>query len=179
MGKPEFYEKVKDIVQSKKEVGYHVYYELVKTEFNESDSIRNIIRMKARKLKGFSGTYKENSSDNFFSKYIQQPDYDSLGIDSSDHWADVNYLELINYWEKTNGSIILDSIDLNTPFDQPFKSRVPYTQKEYNQVFIKYRNFHLINEIFKNNDDKILILYGKGHYKDLKKQLKKFNSKLN
>lgn len=170
LGKPEFYDSVKKLVIDKKNNGYTVFYELVKTDF-EADSLKRIeIRMKARKLKGFSGTYRDNSDS--FEGYIQQPDYSELGIDSSDIWSDVNYLELINKWEELNGEIKLDSIDLNTPFDKPFDKGVDYSNKDYNKVFIRYRNEHLLNKINESNSNKIVILYGFGHLKDFQKLLK-------
>lgn len=172
MGKPEFYDKVKEIVKNKKKDDFRVYYELVSTDFTDDDSLRNEIRRKARKIKGFSGTYKDNASGSYFSKYIQQPSYADLGIDSMDVWADVDYLQLITYWEEVNGKIILDSTDMNTPFNVKLDRGVSYTKDEYNKVFIDFRNKHLISLIKNNSDKKILILYGKGHYKNFRKQLK-------
>lgn len=172
MGKPEFYDNVKEIIKNKKEDGFRVYYELVSTDFTDDDSLRNEIRRKARKIKGFSGTYKDNASGSYFSKYIQQPSYPDLGVDSTDIWADVNYLQLITYWENVNSKIILDSTDMNTPFNEKLDRGAFYTKDEFNNVFIDYRNKHLINIIKNNSDKKILILYGKGHLKNFRKQLK-------
>lgn len=175
MGKQEFYENVKNTVIDKKNSGYVVYYELISTDFTTDSLLKDNIRRKARKLKGFSGSYKDNASGSVFDKYIQQPSYFELGIDSTDKRADVNYLQLIKQWELLNGEIVLDSIDLNTPFDEKFNKGTFYTRKEYNRIFIEYRNEHLLETINASSDKKILILYGFGHLRDFKKKAKKIN----
>ncbi|MCX7638745.1 MAG: hypothetical protein N2044_12950, partial [Cyclobacteriaceae bacterium] len=174
----EFYENVKNTVIDKKNSGYVVYYELVSTNLTTDPLLKDTIRRKARKLKGFSGSYKENASSSVFDKYIQQPSYFELGIDSTDKRADVNYLQLIEQWELLNGKIMLDSIDLNTPFDEKFNKGTFYTRKEYNRVFIEYRNEYLLETINAGSDKKILILYGFGHLRNFKKQAKKINKTL-
>jgi len=175
MGKKEFYDDVTNIIKEYKSKGYVVYYELISTDFTKDTELKNTIRRKVRKLKGFSGTYKENAPDGFAEKYISQPKYTDLGTDSTDIRADVNYLELINEWEKQNGIIELDSLDLNTPFTEKFNKRINYTKKQYNAIFIEYRNKHLINLIKNSSSNKILVIYGKGHRKNFKKQLKQLN----
>ena len=175
LGKKEFYDNVKNKIERYKKEGYVVYYELISTDFTKDSLLKDRIHRKVRKIKGFSGSYEENAPD-FAKKYISQPDYINLGIDSLDIRADVNYQELINQWEKQNGEIILDSIDLNTPFNKKFSKRIEYTKKQYNAVIIHYRNKHLIDLIKESSDNKILILYGKGHLKDFKKQLKRINN---
>lgn len=175
MGKQEFYENVKNIVIDKKNSGYVVYYELISTDFTTDSLLKDNIRRKARKLKGFSGSYKDNASGSVFDKYIQQPSYFELGIDSTDKRADVNYLQLIKQWELLNGVIVLDSIDLNTPFDEKFNKGTFYTRKEYNRIFIEYRNEHLLETINTSSDRKILILYGFGHLRNFKKKAQKIN----
>ena len=171
MGKKEFYDDVTSIVKEYKSNGYIVYYELISTNFTKDNNLKNTIRRKARKLKGFSGTYKENAPKGLDKKYISQPEYTNLGTNSLDIRADVNYLELINEWEKQNGVIKLDSLDLNTPFTEKFDRDVNYTKKQFNSIFIEYRNKYLIDLIKNSSSNKILIIYGKGHRKNFKKQL--------
>lgn len=173
MGKKEFYDDVKSIIDINKKDGFRVYHERVSSVFEGDSLLKDIIRRKARKIKGFSGTYKENAESSMFDKYVQQPDNIDLGIDDTDLWADVNYLQLINEWEKINGVIVLDSLDLNTSFTEKFSKGEFYTKKQYHKILIEYRNEHLINLIKTNSDKKILIFYGDGHRKDFKKRLKK------
>ena len=70
LGKKEFYDNVKNIVTDSKNNGFIVYYELISTDFTTDSLLKDTIRRKVRKLKGFSGTYKENAEGNFFKKYI-------------------------------------------------------------------------------------------------------------
>jgi hypothetical protein len=170
LGKKKFYNNVKNIITENKKNGFTVYYELVSTNFTKDSLLRDTIRRKVRKLKGFSGTYKENEQG--FKKYIQQPSYPELGTDDKDLRADVNYLQLINQWEKINGEIVLDSLDLSTPFTEKFNKNVFYSKSQYNKIFIEFRNEYLINSIKSNSDKKILIVYGAGHRKDFKKRIK-------
>ena len=173
LGKKEFYDNVKKLVTDHKNKGYVVYYELISTDFTKDSLLKDSIRRKVRKLKGFSGSYKDNANGSYFKKYIQQPTYTSLGTDSTDLRADVNYLQLINQWEKANGTIMLDSADLKTSFNEKFNKSTFYTKKQYKKIFIQYRNDYLIHLIKTSHDKKILIIYGAGHRKDLKKRINK------
>jgi hypothetical protein len=172
LGKKEFYDDVKRIVTESKNNGFIVYYELISSDFTTDSLLKDTIRRKARKIKGFNGTYKENAEDKLFKKYIQQPHYTDLGTDDKDLRADVDYLQLINQWENVNGQLILDSLDLNTPFTEKFNKNVFYTNSQYNKIIIEYRNDNLINLIKNSSHKKILILYGEGHRKDFKKRIK-------
>lgn len=172
MGKKEFYDDVTRIIKEYKSKGYVVYYELISTDFTKDNKLKDTIHRKVRKLKGFSGTYKDNAPNSFAEKYISQPKYTDLGADSTDIRADVNYLELINEWEKQNGVIELDSLDLNTPFTEKFSKGVDYTNEQYKAIFIEYRNAYLINMIKESSSNKILVIYGEGHRKNFKKQIK-------
>jgi hypothetical protein len=173
LGKQEFYDDIKSTVTTYKEKGYRVYYELISTDFTTDSLLKDTIRRKVRKLKGFSGTYEENAEGSLFRKYVQQPAYKEMGTSDSDLRADVDYLQLINQWEKVNDAIVLDSTDLNTSFTEKFNKGLFYTKDQYNAIFIHYRNENLIDLIKSNTDSKILVLYGAGHRKDFKKRLKK------
>lgn len=172
LGKQSFYNDIKNTVTAYKSKGYRVYYELISTDFTSDSLLKDTIRRKVRKLKGFSGTYKDNAQGSLLKKYVQQPAYKVIGTTDDDIRADVDYLQLINQWEKINGTIVLDSADLNTSFTEKFSKGLFYTKKQYNAIFIQYRNENLIKLLKSSNDNKILILYGAGHRKDFKKRLK-------
>jgi len=173
LGKPQFYDDTKNKVTSFKNDDYVVYYELISTKVDLDSLQKDLLRRKYRKLKGFSGTYKDVMKDSpILKKYVQQPSYKDLGITESDIRADITALQFINEWEKQNGIIKLDSIDLNTPFDKEYNNKLSYSKKQWNNVAINYRNQYLIDLIKKNNDKKVLIIYGDGHRKNFKKQLK-------
>ena len=100
LGKQKFYDDIKNTVTTYKSNGYRVYYELISTDFTTDSLLKDNIRRKVRKLKGFSGTYKENAQGPFFKKYVQQPEYKEMGTTDNDLRSDINYLQLINQWEK-------------------------------------------------------------------------------
>jgi len=175
LGKKEFYDDVKAKISQFKNDGYVVYYEQISSKL-EVDSIQNdIIRRKVRKIKGFSGSYTDIAKGTFLEKYVKQPSYKELGIDENDKRADVDYLQFINEWEKLNGVIILDSLDLNTKFDAKYEKGTFYTNKQYEKIVIEYRNNYLLDLIKTSKKSKILVVYGEGHRKNFEK---KINSKI-
>ena len=172
LGKKEFYDDVTRVVTEHKKDGYVVYYEMIRSDFTKDSLLKDSIRRKARKLKGFSGSYKENSRG-MFKKYIEQPQYKNMGVTDNDVWADINYLQMINQFEKLYGEIRLDSADMNTPFDAKFNKSEKFTKQQYNSIVIDYRNDHLIELIKESKPNKILVLYGEGHRKNFKQKIKK------
>lgn len=172
LGKKEFYSDVTQKIKAYKNEGYIVFYELISTNFVADSLEKDIIRRKARKIKGFSGSYKEMAENNsMLEKYIQQPGYKDLGIDSNDVRADVDYKTLISEYESRFGSITLDSIDLNTPFTENYNRKEIMNKSQYRYVIIEYRNNNLIQLLHNSTHKKILILYGEGHRQDLESRL--------
>ncbi len=111
-----------------------------------------------------------------FKNYIEQPEYKQMGVDDNDVWADINYLQMINQFEQQYGEIILDSLDMHTPFEAKFAKSEAFTKKQYNSIVIDYRNDHIIELIRESKNNKILLLYGEGHRKNFHKKLKKVNA---
>lgn len=172
LGKMEFYDDVKKNIQELKNNGYKVYYEKVISEF-KGDSIQiDIVKRKFRKIKGFEGTYEDVAKGTFLDKYINQPPYDSLGVTKDDLNVDVTYLDFINEWEKQFGTIALDSIDLKTNLNSNYKRRPKHSKNKFYKIAIEYRNIYLVNRIKSSGDEKILVIYGKGHLKDFENRIK-------
>lgn len=172
LGKKEFYDDAKTKINQLKSDGYVVYYEEISSNLKIDSLQKDTIRRKVRKIKGFSGSYKDVAKGSFFKNYIKQPPYSELGITENDKRADIDYLQFINEWEKTNGVIMLDSIDLNTKFDAKYEKGTFYTKKQYEKIVIDFRNQYLLNLIKENKDNKILIIYGEGHRKKFEKAIK-------
>jgi hypothetical protein len=166
VGKQGFYDDVRKKVIKLKAEGYTVFYEMVLPS-TTSDSITNdLCKRKMRKIKGFNGTYKENfDKKGLFKKSVQQPSNEQLGADANDIRADVTSVELINEWEKQNGAIILDSVDLFTPYDGNYKTKKFYTKRQRNNIILGYRNSNLANMVKATTHKKILVLYGMHHKK--------------
>lgn len=172
LGKKVFYDDVTRKIAYYKKDGYKVYFELVKFKPLPDSTANDLLKRKARKLKGFSGTYKDMANESgTFKKYIQQPSYASMGVDSTDVWADMDYASVIAVYEHKYGPIMLDSVDMHTPLKARYESN-KITRKQWNKVAVGARNEHLAGVIKHSQDKKILIIYGKGHMKGVKRILK-------
>jgi hypothetical protein len=172
LGKLEFYEDVKNRVIDLKSKGYVVYYEKIKVDTENLSIQYDTIRRKYRKIRGFNGTYKEIVSKiGILKNYVQQPSNEGLGGDNKDVRADVTAVELVQEWEKQNGTILLDSLDMKTNFDTTYRREKFFKKSQRDKIIIQFRNQHLINTIKEKGNPKILILYGAGHRKDLEKKI--------
>lgn len=171
LGWPEFYDDVHRVVNEKKSLGYRVYYEGVSKEFTQDSILTDIVLRKTRKITGPLLDYTNMKRIGFLKKYTQQPAYSELGISSDDLRADVNFLQLVNEWERIYGEITLDSIELIIPLKSMMFEKTS-TRKQFNNIVFKYRNDYLISLIRSNEDKKILILYGAMHRKGFKKKIK-------
>jgi hypothetical protein len=176
LGKEDFYVDVREKVLKLKSEGYIVFYEFVKPSENVDSVTKDLNRRKMRRIRGFDGTYKEVFSKiGLFNKCIQQPSYEILGTDDKDIRADVTWEQFITEWEKVNGLVMLDSVDVNTPFNSTYKMRRNYTRAQKDKIILDYRNSYLANMIKETTNKKILVIYGKGHRKGVFKLLSKTN----
>jgi hypothetical protein len=172
LGSEDFYFDVREKILKLKSEGYTVFYELVKPSTNIDSVTNDLNRRKMRRIKGFDGNYKELFSKmGLFKNSILQPSYEILGTDENDVRADVTWEQFINEWEKVNGLVILDSIDVNTPFNGTYKMTRNYTRAQKDKIILDYRNSYLANMIKETTNKKILVIYGKGHRKGVFKLL--------
>lgn len=174
LGKPVFYANVKQLVAEQKKMGSIVYYELIKP-VNEPDSAAlELLQKKMRKIMGTSKNYKQTmDSIGMFKSYILQPPYHEMGIDSPDVNADVDLRQLIVEWERVQGVVQLDSIDINTPIGAPYLRKPAIKSGKWNKVVLDYRNSSLVNMLKQSKYNKILVVYGAAHYKGVKKLINK------
>jgi hypothetical protein len=140
---------------------------------------------KFRKLTGiYLTTYYDTINRKLFGKYeykgkhilTNQPKVAKMGVDTIKAInADISMHELITQFEKVHREIILDSCDYKISLEDPEYNcrRVSPDRSKYFKpdFIIGYRNKKLIEFIDNANSDKILLLYGSGHLKDLVSQL--------
>lgn len=166
LAKPVFFNKVKIVIDSLKKEGYTVYYEQVSIyEKQEQDSLDINLR-KLRKMLGINtlGGYNNKNNESlpiFFKnkKYISQENK-KLGLDSLDIIADVSLGELLNAHEKKEGKINLTDCDYNTKLTEKYKC-----EKVGNYYAIHtFRDSIAANIVLKDNKQKSLLIYGKGHW---------------
>ncbi len=181
IGRKEFYDDVAYKIDSLQKLGYTVFYEGV-TDGKEIDSTTTAIsNMKLRKLIGFYPSQHIDTTTNIIEgkikykgayKLVNQPKYNELKIDSLTAInADVGTTELITEFEKNYTEIKLDSCDFKTKLkDRNYKCKK--VKKRLYKKFMKeyvndYRNDHLANTILKSGNNKIVVVYGKGHFWEL------------
>jgi hypothetical protein len=176
LGKEDFYFDVREKVLKYKSEGYVVFYELVKPSTNVDSVTNDLNRRKMRRIKGFDGNYKELFSKmGLFKNSILQPSYETLGTDENDVRADVTWEQFITEWENVNGLVVLDSVDINTPFNGTYKMTRNYSRTQKNKIILDYRNSYLASMIKEATNKKILVIYGKGHRKGVFKLLSENN----
>lgn len=166
---PEFYQSLKNIVDSFKGKGYIVYYEQVKKAL-QADSI-DTVSLKFRKMMGIEPTRQTYSIlKKFFPDVISQPVYEDLGVTKSDINADVTLKSLVEQYEKLYGNITLNQCD----FDTKPGTTMYNCGKLFNDltpVILDYRNQNVANLIKASNDKKILVIYGARHVPGIMKLL--------
>jgi len=181
LGKKEFYDNVKDKIVYYQKDGYKVYYEMIRY-IKKPDSLENDnFFRKVRKFRGSTRNYKEDmDSIGILKKYVQQPSYTKLGVDSTTSvWADLDYRAIISEYEKRYGTIQLDSTDLHTPLnDKSYTSTTFLDGHKIKAIIVNFRNAQLAKVIDSSPDKKILVVFGKGHVKGTKKLLKHYKHHL-
>lgn len=183
VGTQEFYNSVKQQVDSFQNLGYYVFYEKVSPKDIDSASMITY-RKKFRKIMGLASTEYFDTANNLFvgrikytgkEKLVNQPDYPTLGVnmDNAEN-VDVQLNHIIDAYENKYGEIVLDECDINTGLNAEYKcSTLPkkYMQKFLYEFAIEMRDEHIFQNIIQSEHDKILIIYGRKHFKGVKKKL--------
>lgn len=183
VGTQEFYTSVKHQVDSFQNLGYFVFYEKVSPKGIDSTAMITY-RKKFRKIMGLASTQYFDTVNNLFAgkikytgkeKLVNQPDYPSLGVNMSNaENVDVELNTIIDAYEKKYGEIILDDCDLNTDLQSEYNcTTLPKKsmQKFLYEFAIEMRDEHIFQNIINSKYDKIVIIYGRKHFKGVKKKL--------
>jgi hypothetical protein len=187
IGKKQFYNDVYRITDSLGKLGYISYYESVKDEKFDSITIK-----KFRKINGIylsKDGYLDTITNKLVGKYkvhkdyINQPKIDVLiSLESNPIKVDVPISKLISEFEAKEGEIRLDSCDVATSFNGNYncQSYRKVNREKYkafkNDYALKYRNKKLAEYIISSKDSKIIVIYGKKHYRGLLNELKILDS---
>lgn len=176
IGKEEFYYDVKGKVDSLKRENFMVLYEGLKpdTALNKERLKQDLLKF--RKITGISIKAYLDSSNSVFGKdltkwkLVNQPDNYQLGIDSvRDIRAELPFSDLIVKYEEKNGGINLDKCDMETDLSATYNCE---TAKNGFKKFQEIRNYELARQIAEVDYDKIAVVFGGMHYKEIKKILK-------
>lgn len=130
------------------------------------DTINNeiVIRNKRYKLK---------------EKLVHQPSYVKLGVNETDgRKVDALFADLIGEYERRHGEIKLEECDFETPINEEYKCEFIDSnnhKKLWKEIILDYRNHIVVNEISKEKNNKIAVIYGSNHIKGILELLKKQN----
>lgn len=179
IGKREYYEDVKNKIDSFIKEGFIVYFEAVKLGVFKDSLKKDTIYRKARKISGIDfismkahGGYIDTINKTLFgkkSKYvvknnlINQPKYliafhDSINFRN----IDANMIELVEACEKKFGVIELEKYDFETTFGEKYKAK---RNKKLSSYFLEdYRNILISESILNDINKKIVLIYGGKHF---------------
>lgn len=177
LAKPKFYKKTKKKVSSFRQEGYTIFYERVNYP-EEIDSLtKDTLRRKIRKLVGFPhGLDLTNPTVEAFPKffksgrYVMQSPENSGYFYEKDTHVDYRADQLLAAYEKKHGKIQLTECDFETDFKKPYRCE---RADNKNYAMRDIREELVVDSVLQSKADKILLLYGKLHYKGLKKRLEK------
>lgn len=173
----EYYDNLKDSIVSWKKNDYTIFYEGIihKASEMKTDSITADISLrKWRKITRGIGATREDYAElsDVFKNAIVQPEYDELGIDSTDINADITLLDLVSKYEEYYGNIYLDTCDLTTALDSTYECKTKLKGK-LTPIILDYRNVKLAEKLVASEQKNIVVLYGAKHIKGIKKLLEK------
>lgn len=163
---PEFFQDVKEKLDSLRKEGFVVFYEGVgfnRENYNAAE-IDTFFR-KFRKLAGFHLTSYKDSTNASLPKYLTTSKYlmqtDSLmGITKEDLRVDLPLDSLINIYEKKKQEIVLTNCDFNTPLNAKYTCE---TLGSFS-IFQTYRNDYIEKRIMESRQQKIALVYGRKHF---------------
>lgn len=191
IGKQSFYDDVKKKIDSLRKDGYVFYYEGLKLSTSEDSLVIDTLGKKLRKTMGLdifqlrsNGGYIDTSTGNFMGrknsfvkKYnlVNQERAGTLMDTTIDRRADVSLNDLIPALEAKLGPIPLDACDYSTPMGQKYTCK-KYKLKDYSRAALEYRNKFIADEVRKDANLKIAIVYGAMHFKGLFEDLQAADS---
>ena len=173
LGKPGYYKSAKTIIDSLRKEDFIVFYEGIGIQRQIDSASLDTVNRKLRKLLGFhlSKSYKDSTNLSYpkaitDNNYIMQ-DYILMGIDMAENKrVDLPKDEIIRRYEEEVKPIILTSCDLETPLKAKYKCKDQINHNTFYAIQI-VRNKHIINEVLESEEKKIIMVYGKAHWKFL------------
>lgn len=175
VGKKEYYENSKLLIDSLRSEGFKFYYESVSVD-PSLDSLETLTtRKKTRSILGHSPSMDtENKSlPKFYSrKNLVLQDYNVMGLTRSDTNLDMYQNQIIDSIEYKYGEINLTDCDLQTPLYSEYKCKSDNSKFKFEFTNV-YRDRYIWGELQKVEHNKIVLIYGKMHWYFLWPQLYK------
>lgn len=164
INKPEFYQKVKNTIDSLRADGYVVFYEGVRDAKKANELYeRKFRRITHYSLMSYNDEANEVDNKKFGIKgYVYQNDVDYGVNKDTDINCDLTIKELVDQYEEKFGEVVLTDCDTNTPMGKKYKCSKK-DKKGTDYMTLTLRDKHLVNEIEKSTLDKIVVVYGVQH----------------
>ena len=185
IGTKRYYDDVKKKIDSLENSGFHFYTEMVNGDANDTMAV-----LKIRKITGIPSSkenkgYREmldsiyNGKIKYKKELIDQPSYKDMGLDSiKSKNVDVTINEMIHYYEAKYGEIKLEKCDYETSINKKSTCKGKSINKKHSaDAMINFRNKHIIEELLKDKNEKIAIIYGAQHFIGIREELLKLGYK--
>jgi hypothetical protein len=168
--KPEFFDEIRQYLDSVKREGYVVFYEGIRNGNKEdADSLRiDTILRKFRRVVGVDLDLFYSNEKLLSGKYTMQT-LTILGLTTEkDINTDMTYNELITEYEKRYGEIVLSDYDWQTDLGEKYRRRKAGKQKysEYRMTNTIREDF-VVEKVLNSSHEKIVLLYGAAHWYSL------------
>lgn len=171
IAKPSFYESVKENVDSLRANNYIIFLEGIGIKDSLPINEELTYKKKLRKLLGFTLTSYQDSTNKSLpkafanKKYIEQTT-ENTGIQTDvDLVIDLQMNQIIDKYENKYGEIPLSECDHSTALDQKYACE-DLSNKSFYAIYIA-REKHIMNEFKRHNLPKVVMIYGKAHWKFL------------
>ena len=167
VGKKEYYESAKKIIDTLRENDYSFYYEniAIRQDTNLDSSKIEIYHKKSRKILGFDPLldstnqslpkiYKKNN--------LMLQDYRFMGLRKGDYQLDLRENQIIDSIEANYDKITLTKCDLQTQLSEEYncESLGKYKWALTNE----FRDPYISKKVLENKKKKIVLIYGKMHW---------------
>lgn len=185
IGTKNYYKHINSITDSLGKIGYVTFYESV-----EEDYIDTLFLKKFRKITGLDLTKKYLDTTNnlladkfkISNKYVNQPKSSELiSRNSKSFIIDIPLYSQIKKFEEDTEEIKLNECDLIVKLGEQYncepikKSERNRYDKFMHEYVIEMRNKNLADQVINSEFNKIIIIYGKNHYKGFAKLLNESN----
>ncbi|MDO5656054.1 MAG: hypothetical protein Q4G27_07945 [Flavobacteriaceae bacterium] len=160
-------------IDSLTQQGYFLYYEGVNVHITDTTTI-----LKANKITGIENTKGLKTQFDKIIKnpkgrmqrLIMQPKFTSLGAtEENSKNMDLTMREVVDKYEEKFGEIILNDCDYASFNNEDIKCKkspdVPRENSKY--AMTEIRDQYIVNQIIKEGKDKVVMVYGKEHYKGM------------
>ena len=166
IGKPEYYDNCKKIIDSLRSDGFKFYYESLSMDSTIHSTKKSIYNKKVRSILGYNPLHSDANESlpaSFKKKNIVLQNYTKMGLYAKDTNLDLFENQIIDSIEKKYGPIILTECDFTTGELEKYNCK---NDNKVNKFALtnEFRDPYIANEVMKLQDKKIVLIYGKMHW---------------